>query len=111
MNYKIIVLPDAENDLICIGDYITSQLHSSSTAINIITGIESEINKLHSNPLRHELSEDEKLACLGIRRQYFKNYKIFYSVDSEKCEIYILRILHMRVDSYSLFYQMRKKER
>lgn len=111
MNYKIIVLPDAENDLISIGDYIAFQLHSPNTSINIMDGIEAEISKLSNNPLRHELDEDEKLSCLGIRKQYFKNYKIFYSVNIEKNEVYVLRILHMRVDSYSFFYHTAKKEK
>ena len=46
--------------------------------------------------------EDEELAKLEIRKHYYKNYKIFYFVEEEERTVYILRVLHMLVDSKAL---------
>lgn len=51
------------------------------------------------NPQRHELDDCEDLAELGVRRIYYKNYKIYYSVYEKDSTVIILRILHMLVDS------------
>ena len=54
-------------------------------------------------PERNELDEDEKLAGLGVRKDYYRNYKIYYVIDADT--IYIVRILHMLVDSKAWLYR------
>ncbi len=54
-------------------------------------------------PERNELDEDETLAGLGVRKDYYRNYKIYYVIDADT--IYIVRILHMLVDSKAWLYR------
>ena len=54
-------------------------------------------------PERNELDEDELLAKLGVRKDYYRNYKIYYVIDADT--IYIVRILHMLVDSKAWLYR------
>ena len=54
---------------------------------------------MSTNPNRHELDEDEQLAVHGVRRHYYKNYKIYYKVSETNKTVYILGVLHMLVDS------------
>jgi plasmid stabilization system protein ParE len=49
------------------------------------------------------LDEDETLAGLGVRKDYYRNYKIYYVIDADT--IYIVRILHMLVDSKAWLYR------
>lgn len=48
------------------------------------------------------MDEDELLAGLGVRSDYYHNYMIYYVI--EEAAIYIVRILHMLVDSKAWLY-------
>ena len=102
--YSIEITNLAEHDLESIGDYIAYELLSPNTAVNMISGIQKQINKLKNFPKRNEFDEDYILAQLGVRKDYYKNYKIYYLIDDNKNVIYIIRILHMLVDSKALLY-------
>lgn len=61
-----------------------------------------KINSLVTFPERNELDEDELLAGVGVRKDYYRNYKIYYVIKGGT--IYIVRILHMLVDSKAWLY-------
>ena len=103
--YKIYLYEAAETDLDNIADYIRDELREPETALSIVRGIREEISKLTHYPARHGLYEDSILAQLGIRKQYFKNYIIFYRVQEENHTIEIIAILHMRVDTRASLYR------
>ena len=92
-NYKVITLPMAEDDIQDQTDYIAFDLKSPETAINMT------INNLSIFPQSHEFDEDEELAKLGIRKAYYKNYKIYFLIDEPERTVYIIRVFHMLVDS------------
>ncbi|MCM1306988.1 MAG: type II toxin-antitoxin system RelE/ParE family toxin [Butyrivibrio sp.] len=85
------------------GDYIAHELKNKSAAENTVNGIRARINSLVNFPERNELDEDEVLAGLGIRKYYYRNYKIYYLI--EEYTVYIVRILHMSVDSKAWLYR------
>ena len=101
--YKIELTNLAEQDLENAGDYIAYELRNPSAAENTVRGIRKQINSLVDFPERNELDEDEILAQLGVRKDYYKNYKIYYIVSGDT--IYIVRILHMLVDSRAWLYR------
>ena len=94
--YQIRITELAEEDIENAGDYIAHKLKNPS-------GIRAKINSLADFPERNELDEDELLAGLGVRKDYYRNYKIYYVI--EKDTIYIVRILHMLVDSKAWLYR------
>ena len=101
--YKIKITDLAEQDLENAGDYIAYQLKNPMAAVNTVKGIRKQINDLRTFPERNELDEDPVLANLGVRMDYFKNYKIYYIVENDT--IYVVRILHMLVDSRAWLYR------
>jgi len=103
MQYRIEITDLAEEDLENIGDYIAYELKNLSAAVNTVNGIRKQINSLANFPERNELDEDEVLAELGVRIDYYRNYKIYYIIDKDT--IYIVRILHMLVDSRAWLYR------
>lgn len=106
MQYFSIEITDlAEKDLEDIGDYIAYELHSPQAALNTLRGIRSVINQLDLFPERNEVDEDEALAKLGLYKEYYKNYKIYYLIDKDKSKVIIVRILHMLVDSRVWLYR------
>ena len=98
-NYKVITLPMAEDDIQDQTDYIAFDLKSPETAINMARGFRKTINNLSIFPQSHEFDEDEELEKLGIRKTYYKNYKIYFLIDEPEKTVYILRVFHMLVDS------------
>lgn len=100
--YKIEITDLAEQDLENVGDYIAFNLKNPSAAVGVVQGIRRQINKLRNFPERNELDEDPLLAELGVRMDYYRNYKIYYVV--EENVVVIIRILHMLVDSHSWLY-------
>ncbi len=76
--YQIRITELAEEDLENAGDYIACELKNPSAAENTVNGICTKINSLINFPERNELDEDEFLAGLGVRKDYYRNYKIYY---------------------------------
>ena len=72
-------------------------------AKNTVKGIRKQINSLVNFPERNEFDEDEFLAEIGVRTDYYRNYKIYYIISDDI--IYIVRILHMLVDSRAWLYR------
>ncbi|MCD8052831.1 MAG: type II toxin-antitoxin system RelE/ParE family toxin [Lachnospiraceae bacterium] len=103
--YTIKISEAAELDLENAGDYIAYELLNPQAAENIVRGIREQVNKLQSFPTGHELDDDPILAELGVRRTYYKEYKIFYIVDQERHVVNVVRILHMLVDSRVWLYR------
>ena len=101
--YKIEITDLAEIDLERAGDYIAYELKNPTAAVNTVRGIRKQINSLTNFLERNELDEDELLAELGVRQDYYKNYKIYYVIEEDT--IYIVRILHMLVDSKAWLYR------
>ena len=103
MQYRIKITDLAEEDLENASDYIAYELENPSAAENTVKGIRKQINSLINYPERNELDEDQMLAELGVRKDYYKNYKIYYVILEDT--IYIVRILHMLVDSRAWLYR------
>ena len=101
--YQIRITELAEEDIENAGDYIAHKLKNPSADERTVRGIRAKINSLADFPERNELDEDELLAGLGVRKDYYRNYKIYYVI--EKDTIYIVRILHMLVDSKAWLYR------
>ena len=95
--YKIRISELAEQDLENAGDYIAFKLLNPIVAENMVKGIREQINKLEVFPASYELDDDSILAELGIHKTYYKEYKIFYTIDDNVKKIFIVRILHIRI--------------
>ena len=74
-------------------------------AENMVKGIREQINKLEVFPASYELDDDSILVELGVHKTYYKEYKIFYTIDDNVKEVFMVRILHMLVDSRAWLYR------
>lgn len=97
--YEIITTITAEDDFIRNTNYLAFEKKAPDVAINLAKGLGKAIQSLQIVPQRHETDKTPKLACYNIRKQYYKNYIIFYLIDEENMIVYILRVLHKLVDS------------
>lgn len=61
--------------------------------------------KIKMSRLAEEDLDDPVLAELGVHKTYYKEYKIFFVIDHDTNTVYVIRILHMLVDSRAWLYR------
>jgi len=96
--FNVYITEPAENDLIDIARYISSQLNAPKAALNTIRAIRTAISKLETNALIYPFVRDERLASLGYRFFMVKNYIIFFIVYEKDNTVDVDRVLHGRRD-------------
>ena len=88
--YPVLYLPTAEQDLVCIFDYIRRD--SPSSAASFLDKMARRIARLATFPLSGAVPKDPYLKQRGYRLLSFGNYLIFYKFEGRKVILY--RILH-----------------
>lgn len=96
--YSIEISEPAENDLRDIILYVSSQLSSPITAINMMDTIEEALLGLSEMPQKYPAVRDERMASMGYRKLLIKNYVAFFTIDEQVKVINVERILYARRD-------------
>lgn len=91
-NYTIKMTPKAAEDLDNIYRYISEELIATSSAANILEGIEKEIMGLREFPFSCNYVADEYLRNKGYRKLIVNNYIVFYLIEEEKDHVIIMRV-------------------
>ena len=97
--YTIKISDLAEHDLENAGNQIAFEQLDPAAAEDTIKGIRERGNELQYFPESCVLEDDPVLAELGIHKTYFKEYELFYQIDHGTNTVYIVRILHLSMDS------------
>ena len=96
--YSIIITPDAEDDLNAIDDYITFVLLSPDTAVTYIRAIKEKILSLTYSPKKFRIVDDEPWHSRCVRRMNAKGFAVFYLINEEYQEIYVLNVIYQKRD-------------
>lgn len=98
---KLLISPEAENDLRQIGDYIAFELKNRSAARRVIQGIRETVKRLQAFP---ERGVPVKPMISGVRYRYIQsgNYLIFYEFSENT--VYIDRVLYAHRDYLSILF-------
>jgi toxin ParE1/3/4 len=94
--HKIRINPVAQQDLLDIRDYITSELDSPNAAVNVISKIIESYEKLKEFPLLSMELSSKIDVVIDYRYLISGNYIVFYKIDDSYVSIY--RILYARRD-------------
>ena len=105
-SYKIIITPDAEEDLVELRNYIADVLLARDTARNYIRTIRKEIGSLSELPARYKPVDDEPWHSRGVRRIIVNNFFVYYRIDEEGRRVYILNVIYARRDQLRVIEQM-----
>ena len=81
--YKLIILPEAQQDIRNIVLYIARELSAPQAALNLQAEFEKEITALAKMPKRIRTIEEQPWKDAGIRKIRVKNYYIYFLVDDE----------------------------
>lgn len=102
--YSVEVTEPAKRDVLDIARYISAELSAPKAALAMVDTLEENMQSLATNPKRHALVRDERLATKGYRALPVKNHIIFYKVNEQEQAVDIVRILYGRRDWVNLLY-------
>ena len=105
-SYKIIITPDAEEDLVELRNYIADVLLARDTARNYIRTIRKEIGSLSEMPARYKPVDDEPWHSRGIRRIMANNFFVYYRIDEDRKQVFVLNVIYARRDQLRVLEQM-----
>lgn len=105
MNYIIHITATAERDIIQAANYIEFTLKNPSAAEHLLDVITEQINSLADFPEKFRLVDDPVLTSWGIRFILINHYLAFYTVDTEKQLVTVVRFLYQKSNWNSILRQ------
>jgi len=105
--FKIIMTDDAVEDLIEVKNYIADVLLAPDVALSYVRAVRKEIEKLETLPKKFKLVDDEPWHTRGIRKFMVKNFYVYYRVDEEFQNVYILNIIYAKRNQLRVIKDMR----
>ena len=97
-DYRIIITPDAIEDLTGLRDYIADVLLAPDTALKYSQTIRREIGGLARMPARHKCVDQEPWRSRGVRKIIVKNFYVYYRIDEPAGTVYVLNVIYSRRD-------------
>ena len=96
--YKVIVTPQAQQQLSNIKDYILLELKSPIAANNTLLALKTAIESLEQMPKRFPFTDEEKWRKHSVHKMSVKNFLIYFIVDDVDFEVYVFAVLYARRD-------------
>ncbi|MFA9378010.1 MAG: type II toxin-antitoxin system RelE/ParE family toxin [Lachnotalea sp.] len=97
MNYKVLVTDEATDDIFNLVKYIHIDLSNPDAAEKLYSNLNKVVNNTGIFPLKVSDS-GIKYRDYIIHKKVFESYLLFYIIDNEKKEVYVLRILKDRMN-------------
>ena len=94
MDYRVIILEQAERDLNDIYSYIYFNLKSKNSADRIAHRLRVTISGLSTMPNRFRIYPVEPWKSRGVRSVPVGNFTVFYLVNDVNTEVQIIRIVY-----------------
>lgn len=106
-DYRIIITPDAIEDLNELRDYIANALLAPETALRYIQNIRREIVTLARMPARNRPMDEEPWHTRGVRKIMVKNFYVYYRIDEPAGIVYVLNVIYARRDQMNTLSHMK----
>jgi len=98
MEFKCIITAKAEKDLAEIIEYITVELYSPVAATRLVDEVGNAILRIAEFPESCGRVYPEFFQKTEVRRCVIGNYLLFYTVNYDEKQIYVLRIIYGKRD-------------
>lgn len=92
MNYSVLVADEAIDDIFEAVRYISTELCNPDAAQKLYYDLNREVKSMGNFPLKFSASGFLYRGYI-IHKKAYSSYLIFYIVDNEKQEIYVLRVI------------------
>lgn len=105
-SYRIIVTPDAIDNMAELRAYIADILMAPDAALRHIRLIRREIATLRELPARIDPVDEEPWHSRGIRFLIVKNFYVYYRIDEATETVYILNVVYNKRDQLRILAKM-----
>lgn len=107
MNYKVFVTDEAINDIIDLVRYISDELLNPEAAGRLLHNLKREIENCGVFPMKFA---DTGIKYRGyvIHKKVYESYLIFYVINSEAQEVYVLRVMKDLMNWYQILRTTKK---
>ena len=92
--YKLIILPEAQQDIRNIVLYIARELAAPQAALDLQTEFEKEIKSLAIMPKRIKTVNEQPWKDAGIRKTRVKYYYIYFLVDDDEMAVKVNAVIY-----------------
>lgn len=92
--YKLIILPEAQNDIRSIVLYIARELMAPQAALELQDEFQKAINSLARMPKRIKTVEEQPWKNAGIRKIHIRNYYIYFLVDDVEMAVKVNAVIY-----------------
>ena len=96
--YKLILLPEAQEDIREIILYIANELNSPQAAINLQEEFQEGIDSLAKEPERIKIVDEAPWKDAGVRKMRVKNYYIYFIISETDNSVKILAVIYVGRD-------------
>lgn len=107
--YKLIILPEAQQDIQNIILYIARELCAPQAALDLQKEFQKEINSLSSMPKRIKTVNEQPWKNAGVRKMKVKNYYIYFLVDDDKMIVKVNAVIYMGREQLKLIADRKTK--
>lgn len=92
MNYRVLIADEALADIFGLVQYIHTELCNPDAAEKLFENLNRETKNMGDFPLKFS---DSGIKYRGyiIHKKVYESYLIFYIINSEKQEVYVLRVI------------------
>ena len=96
--YSLIILPEAQEDMRKISQYIAQELAAPAAALKLQDALLDAIHSLSVMPKRIRTVMDAPWKQIGVRRMRVKNYYLYFLVDDEEKTVKIMAVISIHRD-------------
>ena len=96
--YRIIILPEAQQDIRNIVLYIARELAAPQAALNLQDEFEKEIKALTEMPKRIKTVDEHPWQEAGIRKIRVKNFYVYFLVDDDEMAVKVNAVIYVGRD-------------
>ena len=100
--YKVIITPEAQEDIRNSIKYIARELANPQAAMALYGEFRKEIVSLDTMPSRYKVVEEQPWNALGVRKLKVKNYYVYYLTDDDAKTVSVVAVIYVRMDQQSL---------
>ena len=107
MNYKVLLTDEAINDIAGLVKYIDEELRNPEAAVKLFLDLKREVENCGIFPMKYSDTGIWYRDYI-IHKKVFKTYLIFYIINSDTQEVYVLRVLKDLMDWYQILQTTKK---
>lgn len=96
--YKVIITPEAQEDIRNSIRYIARELANPQAAMALQEELRKEITSLETMPLRFKIVDEQPWGALGVRKNIVKNHYVYYITDDESKTVSVIAVIYVRMD-------------